>query len=226
MKVAALPIALAVAALTATPLVAQTYGYASGYGQPGYQTYAGQDYGRAGQDYGYQTYGRSDYGYGQQGYGAQSYGGQSYGYPARSRSYTSHGRYDYNGQADRPGDYRCDAYWDRGRDDCGAAWRDQRPFTRQYNSGYGHGYRSGHQGYGASYGYSGGYYGGGYGQAPAQAYPGAYGRPDLVYSSGGYGGYAGGRDPGRTAYCAARFRSYDPRTGYYRAYSGRLVFCG
>ena len=24
-----------------------------------------------------------------------------------------------------PGDFRCDAYWDRGRDDCDAAWRTQ-----------------------------------------------------------------------------------------------------
>lgn len=26
-------------------------------------------------------------------------------------------------QRDVPGDFRCDAYWDRGRDDCDAAWR-------------------------------------------------------------------------------------------------------
>ncbi|MBF0665835.1 MAG: BA14K family protein [Brevundimonas sp.] len=27
-------------------------------------------------------------------------------------------------------------------------------------------------------------------------------------------------------WCAARYRSYDARSGYYRAWSGRLVFCG
>lgn len=26
-------------------------------------------------------------------------------------------------------------------------------------------------------------------------------------------------------YCAARYRSFDPRTGYYRGYDGRLHFC-
>ena len=25
--------------------------------------------------------------------------------------------------------------------------------------------------------------------------------------------------------CSKRFRSFNPRTGYYRTYSGRLVFC-
>ena len=30
---------------------------------------------------------------------------------------------DWWDQRDRPGDFRCDAYWDRGRDDCDAAWR-------------------------------------------------------------------------------------------------------
>jgi hypothetical protein len=129
--------------------------------------------------------------------------------------------YDYNGQADRPGDYRCDAYWDAGRDDCGAAWRDQRPFVRPYSSGR---YRSGY-GYGYGHGYRP--QGHGYGQAPAAAYYGSYGRPDLVYPSSGYGGgHAGGRDSGRAAWCASRYRSYDPGSGYYRAYSGRLVFCG
>ena len=45
----------------------------------------------------------------------------------RNQTYGSGARYDFNGQADRPGDYRCDAYWDAARTDCGAAWRDQRP---------------------------------------------------------------------------------------------------
>lgn len=116
--------------------------------------------------------------------------------------------YDFHGQADRPGDFRCDAYWDRGRDDCDAAWRDQRPFaTRQ--RGWGYAPRQG------------------YAHAPAaSAYHGAYGRPDLVYPAGGRTGHAGARSPGRIDWCRATYRSYDPHTGYYRAYSGRLVYCG
>ena len=152
---------------------------------------------------------------------------QSRGYPDQSRSHSSYGRtgYDYNGQQDRPGDYRCDAYWDRARDDCDARWRDQRPF-RSYGSSrrldrlpyYGNGqyvYQPYNQG---------------------TQYYGAYGRPDQVYPGSGYGGqvgggayaggYANGRDPGRSLYCASRYRSYDPHSGYYRAYSGRLIFCG
>lgn len=133
----------------------------------------------------------------------------------RSRIWSSHGGHSFNGQADRPGDYRCDAYWDRGRDDCRAAWRDQRPFVRHYGS---HGRDDG--GYG-------------YRQSEGVRYYGAYGRPDQVYPGSGYGGQVGGsyggsgyRDAGRSAWCASRYRSYDPVSGYYRAYSGRLVFCG
>lgn len=153
---------------------------------------------------------------------------QSWGYPDQARSYSSYGRYgnDYNGQQDRPGDYRCDAYWDRGRDDCNARWRDQRPFVRSYSSN--HRYSR----YGREHD------GGGYVYQPynqGTRYYGAYGRPDQVYPGSGYGGqvgagygvgYSNGRDPGRSSYCASRYRSYDPRSGYYRAYSGRLVFCG
>jgi len=152
---------------------------------------------------------------------------QSWTYPDQARSYSSYSRYghDFNGQADRPGDYRCDAYWDRGRDDCGASWRDQRP-VRQYRS-YGHrGHGWGSQG-GSGYVYQP------YNQGTQ--YYGAYGRPDQVYPGSGYGGrmqndysagYSNGRDPGRQSWCASRYRSYDPVSGYYRAYSGRLVFCG
>jgi len=151
---------------------------------------------------------------------------QSWGYPDQNRSYSSYGRYgnDYNGQQDRPGDYRCDAYWDRARDDCDARWRDQRPF-RSYGSSRRHDRLP--------------YYGGGhYVYQPynqGTQYYGAYGRPDQVYPGSGYGGqvqgyygagYANGRDPGRSSYCASRYRSYDPHSGYYRAWSGRLVFCG
>ncbi len=32
-------------------------------------------------------------------------------------------------QRDRPGDYRCDAYWDANRTDCHERWRHQRPRT-------------------------------------------------------------------------------------------------
>ena len=137
-----------------------------------------------------------------------------------ARTWSSHGGgYDYNGQADRPGDFRCDAYWDRGRDDCHAAWRDQRPFARSYSSRH-DGRRDG---YGGRYAYQP------YNQGTQ--YWGAYGRPDQVYPGSGYGGRvgypaAGYRDQGRSAWCAATYRSYDPASGYYRAYSGRLVFCG
>lgn len=154
---------------------------------------------------------------------------QSWAYPDQARSYSSYGRYGhgYNGQADRPGDYRCDAYWDRARDDCDARWRDQRPFRTYTSAPRHHRYREAD--------------GGGYVYQPynqGRQYYGAYGRPDQVYPGSGYGGQVGGgyyggghgaggqRDGNRTAWCASRYRSYDPGSGYYRAYSGRLVFCG
>lgn len=160
---------------------------------------------------------------------AQSpYGGYGGGYasgydaysPPRSSYGSGHGhrgRYDFNGQADRPGDYRCDAYWDAARTDCGALWRDQRPVRAR------------------TYGYDDGRYGYGYrtnlGSSPS-VYPGAYGRPDLIYPGGGSrqaysrDAYGRGRDPHRIDWCRAAYRSYDPASGYYRAYSGRLIFCG
>ena len=64
-------------------------------------------------------------------------------------------------------------------------------------------------------------------------YYGDYGRPDVVYSSAyerhghdhrEYG--QGGRSQQRINWCCAEYRSYDPATGYYIAYSGRQVFCG
>lgn len=117
-------------------------------------------------------------------------------------------------QRDRPGDYRCDAYWDANRTDCHERWRDQRPYAR--NVGYGrHGY---------GYGYGGRYDYARYAHRSG-VWSGAYGRPDLVYPAAG-GAYAGGRDPGRVRWCARNYRSYNPATGYYRAYSGRYVFCG
>lgn len=157
-----------------------------------------------------QYYGPANQGYGV-GYQAPRY--------SQGRGYY---RPSFNGQADVPGDYRCDRFWDANRTDCGARWRDQ----RRSNTGYGHGYRSTYrQGYGRGYGYARA----GYGAGGASVYPGAYGRPDLVYPGGGYSGGHGqsyGRDPGRIAWCRSAYRSYDPSSGYYRAYSGRLVFCG
>ncbi len=179
------------------------------------------------------------------GYGQHSYpGGQGY---RRSNAVPSN--FDWRSQLDRPGDYRCDAFWDVNRTDCGARWRDQRhrvsPQARRdyralagYSGNDGRYGRAWDHGYGRDgrystrrrgYGYGQGY---GYGHGSAgTAYHGAYGRPDLVYPGGGYGGhggaaYAGGRDRGRIYWCQANYRSYDARSGYYRAYSGRLVFCG
>lgn len=125
----------------------------------------------------------------------------------------------WRGQRDVPGDFRCDAYWDRGRTDCNAAWRDQRSGSQRRGDGYA--YRSGHRWTGHD-GYRYGHdrwrnTGGG-----VTAYHGAYGRPDLVSGQG----YSHARDPRRIDWCRWNYRSYDPRSGYYRAYSGRLVYCG
>lgn len=143
--------------------------------------------------------------------------------------------FDWRAQLDRPGDYRCDQFWDANRDDCGAGWRDQRrrvspQARRDYRALAGHRYDDG-SGYGRVYDRYGGYghrrrgygssYGYGYGHGQGgTTYEGAYGRPDIVFPDGGRG-YAG-----RSDWCRARYRSYDPATGYYRAYSGRLVWCG
>lgn len=185
-------------------------------------------------------------GYGYE-YGNSGYAG---GYdPQPTRYYTPRWRsnavpsnFDWRSQLDRPGDYRCDRFWDASRDDCGDRWRDQRrrvsPQARRdyrelagyrYGDGYGYGYsRYGH-GYGGypRRGYGSAYYGHGQG---GTTYEGAYGRPDVVFPGGGYGGYhggyQGGRDARRIDWCRATYRSYDPSSGYYRAYSGRLVWCG
>ncbi|WP_332678794.1 BA14K family protein [Brevundimonas sp.] len=165
-----------------------------------------------------------------------------YSYSRRSDWNAAPSNLDWRSQLDRPGDYRCDAFWDANRSDCGAAWRDQRhrvsaqargdyrelagyrrdgyggydrysygAHYNPYGRGYGHAAR--YRGYGSGYGYAGG----------GAAYHGAYGRPDVVYSGGGseWGVYGS-----RQAWCQANYRSYDPRTGYYRAYSGRLIHCG
>lgn len=156
---------------------------------------------------------------------AQShYGAYGQGHEGVGRHYSS-GGYDYQGQRDVPGDYRCDAYWDRGRTDCDAGWRDQRRHASRSAWGYGRHERDRHQ---RSGGHQGGRTGGhGYGSGEASAYYGAYGRPDLIYPGGGHvrADY-GWRDPGRIDWCRASYRSYDPSSGYYRTYDGRLVFCG
>lgn len=156
--------------------------------------------------------------------------------------------FDWRSQLDRPGDYRCDRFWDASRTDCDARWRDRRQEVsygarRDYRAlGGRDGYRDRHDRYGDRYGYGRAAYGRGYGYSPRRygyasgygygqdgsAYYGAYGRPDLVYpEGGGYGrGHTGARDPRRSDWCRANYRSYDPSSGYYRAYSGRLIFCG
>jgi hypothetical protein len=128
---------------------------------------------------------------------------------AQSRIHTSHG--GWVSQYDRPGDYRCDAYWDANRRDCDAGWRDQRRFgSRGYvGETYGYRYGQGHDRYRPD---------------GPDVYPGAWGRPDLVYP--GHSRADGGRHGDRIAWCRATYRSYDPRSGYYRTYDGRQVFCG
>ena len=171
-------------------------------------------------------------------HGQRSYQG-SYGYRSSNAVPSD---FDWRSQLDRPGDYRCDQFWDASRTDCGARWRDQRhraspQARRDYRelAGYGRGYGydrhgHGHGGYGRGYSTRG--YGSAWGHAQGSTtYHGAYGRPDHVYPGGGvsYGGYTGGYSSGygsRSDWCRAHYRSYDPRTGYYRAYSGRLVYCG
>ena len=168
------------------------------------------------------------------------YHGYGYGYDHdRSGRSTSSATAGWRSQLDRPGDYRCDAFWDAGRTDCAAPWRDQRR-SRDYgwnSAGHGqwgqysgHGYTDrtyGHGSYGGSrHGYSTPRRG--YGRLPfdhdsGEAWHGAYGRPDLVYADNDH---RGGRDARRIAWCRANYRSYDPASGYYRAYSGRLVYCG
>lgn len=206
---ASLLIAAAGLALAASPVAAQSWngGYGHEYGNSGYAGGYEPDSGRY--------------------------------YTPRYRSNAVPSNFDWRSQLDRPGDYRCDRFWDASRDDCGDRWRDQRrrvsPQARSdyrelagYRSGYGYGghgyngYGYPRRGYGAQY-----YYGGGHGQG-GTTYEGAYGRPDVVFPGGGYrGSYAGGsRDGRRIDWCRATYRSYDPGSGYYRAYSGRLVWCG
>lgn len=197
-------IAAAGLSLSALPVAAQSWGgtYDSGYrSNDSYRSY--------------------DSGYGQRSYGDGSVSRRSNAVPSN---------FDWRSQLDRPGDYRCDQFWDANRNDCGDRWRDQRrqaspQARRDYRelAGYGGGYS--HSRYGARRGYGSAY---NYGHAQGSTtYHGAYGRPDHVYPGGGtsYGGYNSGYGS-RSDWCRANYRSYDPRTGYYRAYSGRLVYCG
>lgn len=135
---------------------------------------------------------------------------------AQSRVHTSHGA--WVSQYDRPGDYRCDAYWDAGQRDCDAGWRDQRRYSSRGARGpadHAGRHPDGH----AHHRY------GPHGQDGAPAvYPGAWGRPDLVYP--GTARVDPRRDGGRIAWCEARYRSYDPHSGHYRTWDGRRVFCG
>ncbi|MFN3669017.1 MAG: BA14K family protein [Brevundimonas sp.] len=221
-------IAAAGLALAAAPASAQSRGGAYDGGYRGGDAYRSHD------GYGQQPY------YG--GYGDRSYDDRSYGdgYGSR-RSNAVPSNFDWRSQLDRPGDYRCDQFWDASRTNCGDRWRDQRhrvsPQARRdyrdlagYSGGYGYGHgRYGHaprRGYGSAYDY-------GHAQG-STTWHGAYGRPDHVYPGGGvsYGGYSGGYSGGyghggsRADWCRATYRSYDPRSGYYRAYSGRLIYCG
>ena len=93
--------------------------------------------------------GTYDGGYGERayegGHGRQSHGD---GYGSR-RSNAVPSNFDWRSQLDRPGDYRCDQFWDANRENCGARWRDQRrqaspQARRDYrelagSSGYSHG---------------------------------------------------------------------------------------
>lgn len=195
--------------------------------------------------------------YGNSGYsgGYEPDGGRYY--TPRYRSNAVPSNFNWRSQLDRPGDYRCDRFWDANRDDCGDRWRDQRrrvsPQARSdyrelagYRSGDGYGYDRSRDGHGYGYGgyprrgYGSQYYGGhsyGGNHQVGTIYRGAYGRPDVVYPSHpGYqmrelypynpGYITEERDARRVDWCRATYRSYDPSSGYYRAYSGRLVWCG
>lgn len=179
--------------------------------------------------------GTYDSGYSYGGYSRHDDGGHGH----RSSGNAVPSTFDWRSQLDRPGDYRCDAFWDASRTDCGDRWRDQRSRVstqarRDYRQlagpgrggygydqyGYGsygnHGYSTRSRGHGSAYGASQG----------GSAWYGAYGRPDLVYPAGGRT-YSGPHSHGsRADWCRATYQSYNPHTGYYRAYSGRLIYCG
>jgi len=74
--------------------------------------------------------------------------------------------------------------------------------------------------YGPGYYYGGPYYGPGPYYPPGPAYP-AYPAPAPAY----YGGPAPGPGGDAAAYCAHRFRSYDPRSGTYLGTDGARHPC-
>lgn len=91
---------------------------------------------------------------------------------------------------------------------------------RWYGGGWGRGW-----GWGGGYwpGYYGGYYG--YGAPVIVGAPVVVGPRAVVVAPRGV---VKVRRPWTRAWvrsCSKRFRSFNPRTGYYRTYSGRLVFC-
>ena len=59
------------------------------------------------------------------GYGERPYLGSN----GARRSNAVPSNFDWRGQLDRPGDFRCDRFQDANQDDCGAGWRDQRRST-------------------------------------------------------------------------------------------------
>lgn len=61
-----------------------------------------------------------------------------------------------------------------------------------------------------------------YGPGPYYYGPGPYYGPAPVYADPGYAD-PGGSDP--VAYCSARFKSYDPRSGTYLGYDGQRHPC-
>ena len=196
-------IAAAALTLVAAPVAAQSWGGTYDTGYRGGDSYSSYDSGHGQRSH--------DSGYGQRS------DGDGHGY-RRSNAVPSN--FDWRSQLDRPGDYRCDQFWDANRDDCGDRWRDQRrqaspQARRDYRAlagygrdGSGHG-RYGHanrRGYGSAYGHAQG----------STTYHGAYGRPDHVYPGGGtsYGGYSGGYGGGynsghgsRADWCRATYRS-------------------
>ena len=76
--------------------------------------------------------------------------------------------------------------------------------------------------------YSRNYYGGSYYGGPPPVYYG----PQVFYPPGYYGPVYGpayrpyyGRPAGWLAYCASRYRSFDPVSGTYMGYDGRRHYC-
>ena len=81
----------------------------------------------------------------------------------------------------------------------------------------------GHGGGGFGGGHGGGHGGrGGGGDGDGSAFPGWY-EPDDLYATGP--AYSVAQAPGWVAYCAQRYRSFEPRTATYLGYDGREHAC-